>query len=423
MTTPAPLRLASTLLDALLYPLHFHSSLFIVVSSFLLWLLSASLFGIVAVLALATAIVRFLLISLRNSALGETLPPMLTSDDLVRPGSTPVKLLLTVLVWVSVAKQAAVLSASAGMLLTALGYMLLPAFTTLLVLEDSLRYALSPPRLLRFAIRGGLPYLLLAIALAASLYFGIGGLGKDISAKDFSTGLVLRMPQPAALAWLTGGVYLATSFAHLLGKLASHAHDFHPPAEHSIVRTEEPEPDSAAVIAAELSGLLRQGDREVVLAAWETHAERDAYFHSTLLEMLVRERAWALVPQQAQRTISKQLLANRQIAALQSAMHVLNDFESFRTSTAKEWLALCETAMTSERGEWLKLLACKAPEKFPGAAELLDIALLHARYLANRDNNLENALQALRPHLQQLDHPRHPELLRLNAALQTIQAH
>lgn len=421
MATRAVFHVISMLRDALIYPLHFHSVFFILIGSFLLWLLSSSLFGIMVVVAWVTGFMHFLLHSLQCSALGETQPPIPTSDDLVRPGSTPLKLLISVIVWVSLVKQAALLFPLAGLVLTITGYLLLPAFATLLVLEDSLRYALSPVRLLRFVVRGGFAYLLLAAAFAASLYLGTKEIFDGISAEGFKHGLVMRVPQPAALAWLMGGMYIATAFAHLLGRLAGHAHDFRPPPEHTISKPAGPAADSAMMVAAELDTLLRHGQRDEVLAAWEKHSARDAAFQSALFDALVRERAWSLVPLQAQRTISSALLSNRQVEALRICMHTLNDFESFTTSTAKEWLALCETANQTGQDGWLKVLAEKAAEKFPGAGELLDVALLLARHLSARDDNFADARAALQPFLDLRDHPRHAELLRLDAALQAME--
>lgn len=409
-----------TLSQAALYPFHFQSATTILFGALFLWLFSTSLFGLFIVLAVSTALVHFLFLNLRHSALGGIEPPAITANEFLRFGGVPFLLLVTVVVWSGLVAQAEAIAAFAGTVLAIAGFALLPAFATLLVLEESLSFALHPARLLRFAWRGGITYLLLAAVLGAFCYRGVSSLLELATSDGFAGRLIFSIPQAKNLLWLLAGLYLATVFSHVLGKLAWHAHDFDAPRGHTIDVMKSGDTDSAAAIASQLADLLRKDDRNAVLKRWEALAERDRAFHVALLSELLHERAWGLVPVQAQQVVSRQLAENRHVDALTCAMHTLKDFESFRTATADEWLALCRIARDTGRGDWLKVLATKAADRFSRHAALVEIALVHAQHVADRENNIEDAMAILQPHLDSTDHPRHSDIRRLRDALQPL---
>lgn len=405
--------------DALLYPLHLQSALLIVITSGLAWALCTTPFGWPLLVILVTALVHFLLRTLRTSALGETEPPLLTADDLAQPGTTPLKLLLVVITWTSLQTPLAHLFPVAATAFAMLGFFLLPAFATLLVLEDSLAFALSPQRLASFAWRGGMPYILLAGLLGLALHASYVDLAAATASPGFMQQLLTRASEPATLGRLVLVLYAATLVAHLLGRIAARAHDFAGPASHQRQEVDVAVQDDAARCAQGLATLLRAEKKNELLAGWEFLETRDAAFQAALLDALVRERAWGLVPRQADRAIKALLAAKRQRDAVLSALSVIKDFESFATDVGT-WLRLCAIARDLDRDDWLEALSRHAERRFENYDELLDLALLRAQYLAGRRNDIKGATELLAPFLRQTQHARYAELQRLHDALAAI---
>ncbi|HEX7048190.1 MAG TPA: hypothetical protein VF275_11530 [Gammaproteobacteria bacterium] len=406
---------------ALIYPLHVEASLIIGFGAVFLWIFSASLFGLVILLTVGTGVLQVLLANLRHCAYGGDTPPAITASEFLQFGAAPFKLLLVIATWLGFSASVQELWPQlpwVTWIFTLAGFGLLPAFATLLALEDRLEYALNPVKLFNFARRGGFLYLLLAAALGVTLYLAFEESRALSFDRELAAALVFHVPKAATLGWLVVGLYVATAVAHVLGSIAYETHDFAPPAGHEIPDTKKPAFDSPAVIAERLAGMLRREERDDALNAWQAQAEGDHVFQAALLDGLMRERAWGLVPRQAQRVISLKLAANRAHDALWIAMRMLNDFDSFTTSSADEWLALCRAA--NNRGEWLTLLASKAKEKFPNDEATLDIAMLQARHVANASDDPAGALAVLEPYLAWSTHPRHPELLRLHATFRTL---
>lgn len=397
---------------ALLYPLKAEASLIILSCTLVIWLASTSLFGLPIAIAFAIGLVQFLLLSLKHSALGYAHPPRIGATEFRQLGPAPLKLLLVVAVWAGLIAEVGRFSSMAAMAMSAIGFLFLPAFTTLIALEESLHYALHPVRLVKFVLRGGLIYLLFASAIALLLQ----GSRADVDAAR----LIFGMPPLGLLPRLAAATYLATAATHVLGNIAFVAHDFSPPAGHSVDAGKLRDPESPQAVAGRLDMLLRNADRETVLQAWESYGERDHVFQTALLDALLQQRARALVPWQAQRAITQLLGANRSSEALRLAMHTLTTHASFSTAEVAEWLALCETAAQTGKSEWLATLAGHANISFPGHAALLDIALLRARHLVHQQDDAAQALQVLAPHATATEHPRHPELVQLQRTLQEI---
>lgn len=401
---------------ALAYPLHFETLFMLLVMGPAIWFFSRSLFGLFVVLMLGTGLIQYVLINLRHVAHGGTAPPQVSAREFLEFDAVPVKLLFAVLAIAALVETAALLHPLASQVLTVAGFVFLPAFAALLILEGSLHYALNPLRLVRFVLRGGAAYLLFAALFGTSVLFAWRSAARPDGFE--LERLIFNPPEPASLAWFVSGIYLTLAMSYLLGRIAHTAHDHAPPSGHAVAAPPAvPEADSAAAHAARLDALVRAERRDETLAAWEALGDRGHEFQQELLDELIAARTWPLVARQAQRCVSSKLAAGRRGEALQTALRTLTSHESFTTSTAAEWQALCETAAEMQRGDWLRLLANGAAARFAGQPELLDMALLYAEHLANRQNDLRAARAALAPYLDWQSHPRHARLARFHAAL------
>lgn len=397
---------------ALRYPLYLEPCLFILFATFFIWFGSTSVGGMFMLIAFSIGLAQYLLLNLRHVAGGADVPPHMSAQNLFPMDLTPVKLALTVLMWFALTKSIGEWWPAGAWLMTATGFLFAPAFVTLLALEDSLHYALNPVRLVRFVLRGGLLYLLFAAGLMALL----PGMGIEVQLE-----LLLFDPPPLE-NWLRlfGGAYVGMASVYVLGTIARTAHDYQPPAGHQVDEARPPDSNAASAVAERLHALLGKEDREAIRSEWTACETRDLAFQRELHEELLRRRAWALVPWQARRLTELFLNENRLHDALQLTLRTLATHESFATKTAEDWLRLCGTAAQAGRGDWLNALAEKAPLRFPDSIALLDIDLLRARFMATQDNDLQGALDVLKPHLQRTSHPRHNELMRLHGSLREM---
>src|SRR5690606_11961980 len=251
-----------------IYALRPESSLVMFFGVSIAWLSSASLLGLPVVAILAIGLVQFFLLNLQHSALGGMRPPAIEAQQFLQPGATPLKLLLIVGIWASIAMLAGELLPLAGTVLAIAGFLLLPALAALLVLENSLPYALHPARLSRIIVRGGISYAMLATVAGFLLHSAFETAADSMRDRENAAWLVFNTPDVGLLGWLFAGFYLAIVLAHMLGTIVHSAHDFEPQQGHQVGAAEEHDPDSPAVLAASLGDLLRKGDRNAALDIW-----------------------------------------------------------------------------------------------------------------------------------------------------------
>lgn len=403
---------------AVAYPLDLEILLLIGIGSFLIWIAATSPFGLPMLVILLNGMAQFLFLSIEHSAAGHDSPPSVDARRFFEFGATPFLWLAVLSIALAAAGVAGHWHRAAGLTVTFAEVVLLPAFTALLALDNSALHALHPRRLLEFVWRGGWLYAALVVISTPVLYLAVSGLGDSLLAAR-SVG-VFRVPSLATLGWLVATLYLAVAFTHALGKLTFRIQKSDPYGQETprIVRVKSKE--TAADYAESLSDALYAGDTEAVSAEWRSLSARDHVFQAELLNALQARHAKALIPAQAQRTVTRQLQAGRRAAALTTAVHTLTTNPAFETRSKNEWLELCRIAADQKRVDWLERLAECAARRHPNDHILLDIALLRARLTAEHDNDVDAALACLTPFLDAESHPRHAELAALHKTLRAL---